>query len=108
MPEPAPVLSGVGSKPALPDVPTTVEAGYPNSDFDFWIGMFVPVKTPHDIVAKLYRETAAVLQDPALQERLAKLGVEPMIMTPESFDKRVAEEVAISATLAAAAGIAVK
>ena len=42
---------------ALPDVPTTVEAGFPNSDFDFWIGMVVPKKTPRDIVARMHQET---------------------------------------------------
>ena len=37
---------------ALPDVPTTVEAGFPDTDFDFWIGMAVPKKTPRDLVAQ--------------------------------------------------------
>ena len=38
---------------ALPEVPTTIEAGYPNSDYNFWIGMCVPVKTPREIVDRL-------------------------------------------------------
>src|SRR5262249_26731789 len=42
---------------ALPDVPTTIEAGYPNSDSDFWIGEFVPKATPRDIVERLHQET---------------------------------------------------
>ena len=42
------------------EVPTTVEAGYPNSDYNFWIGMWVPVKTPRDVVEKLYQETRKV------------------------------------------------
>ena len=91
---------------ALPDVPTTVEAGYPNSDFDFWIGMFVPAKTPRDIVTRLNQETVKALQHPSVQAKLASLGVEPMTMTPEAFDKRVAEEVVTAAALAKAAGIA--
>jgi tripartite-type tricarboxylate transporter receptor subunit TctC len=93
---------------ALPDVPTTVEAGYPDSDFDFWVGMFVPAKTPHDIIAKLSRETVLALKNSDLQAKLAKLGVEPMIMMPKAFDKRVADEVVLSGKLAKAAGISVK
>ena len=77
---------------ALPDVPTTVEAGYPNSDFDFWIGMFVPKQTPRGIVARIHQETVKGLEDAGVKDKLAKLGVEPMIMTPEAFDARIAKE----------------
>ena len=52
---------------ALPDVPTTVEAGYANSDFDFWIGMFAPSKTPRAIVTRLHQETVKALQHPAVR-----------------------------------------
>jgi tripartite-type tricarboxylate transporter receptor subunit TctC len=93
---------------ALPDVPTTVEAGFPDTDFDFWIGMAVPRKTSRDLVAKIHQETVKGLEDPGVKEKLAKLGVEPMVMTPEEFDARIAKEAAIAATLAKAAGIAVK
>jgi tripartite-type tricarboxylate transporter receptor subunit TctC len=93
---------------ALPDVPTTVEAGFPDSDFDFWIGMAVPKKTPRELVARIHQETVKGLEDAGVKEKLAKLGVEPMVMTPEEFDARIAKEAAIAATLAKAAGIAVK
>jgi tripartite-type tricarboxylate transporter receptor subunit TctC len=93
---------------ALPNVPTTVEAGFPNSDFDFWIGMFVPKQTPRDVVAKMHRETVKGYENPAVAEKLTKLGVEPMIMTPEGFDARIAKETPIAVELAKAAGIAVK
>ena len=43
---------------ALPDLPTTLELGVPNSDYNFWVGMFVPAETPRAIVDKLYAETA--------------------------------------------------
>jgi tripartite-type tricarboxylate transporter receptor subunit TctC len=71
---------------ALPTVPTTIEAGFPNSDFDFWIGLFLPAKTPRPIVDKLSRETMKAVQSPAVQERLATLGAEPMVMTATEFD----------------------
>jgi tripartite-type tricarboxylate transporter receptor subunit TctC len=93
---------------ALPDVPTTVEAGFPNSDFDFWVGAFVPKQTPRDLVATMQREIAATIESAAVRERLAKLGVEPMIMTPADFDARVAKEAGIAVELAKAANIAVQ
>ena len=47
----------------MPEVPTTVEAGYPNSDYNFWIGALVAAKTPREIVLRLNREiNAAVTQ----------------------------------------------
>jgi tripartite-type tricarboxylate transporter receptor subunit TctC len=90
---------------ALPNVPTTLESGVPNSDFDFWGGAFVPKQTPRDIVAKLHREIVKAIETPSVKEKLAKLGVEPMIMTPEDFDARIAKEAAIAVTLAKAANI---
>jgi tripartite-type tricarboxylate transporter receptor subunit TctC len=89
----------------LPDVPTTLESGYPNSAYRFWIGVFAPAKTPRDIVFKLNTEIQKALQVPAVREKLAKLGVQPMSMTAEQFDKFAKDELAINAELAKAAGI---
>jgi tripartite-type tricarboxylate transporter receptor subunit TctC len=94
--------------PALPFVPTTLEAGFPDSDFDFWIGMVVAKKTPRDLVARIHQVTVDGLTDPAVKEKMAKLGVEDMITTPDEFDARIARETAIAATLAKAAGLAPK
>ena len=101
-------VSGTKRASALPDVPTTVEAGFPNSDFDFWIGALVPKKTPREIVARIHQATVQGLEDPAVKEKLAKLGVEAMIMTPDDFDARIAREAPIALELAKAAGIAAK
>jgi tripartite-type tricarboxylate transporter receptor subunit TctC len=90
---------------ALPNVPTTVEAGFPDSDFDFWVGAFVPKATPRDVVAKIHQATVKGIESPAVRERLAKLGVEPMIMKSEDFDARVAKEAPIAVALAKAAKI---
>ena len=65
--------------PSLPDVPTTAEIGYPKAAYAFWNGVFVPVKTPQDIVTRLYDETKKAVADPAVKERLAKLGIEPLV-----------------------------
>ena len=62
-------------------MPTTIEAGYPNSEYEFWLGFFLPAKTPRDIVNKLHEESRKALLVPAVQERVAKTGNEPMPMT---------------------------
>jgi tripartite-type tricarboxylate transporter receptor subunit TctC len=90
---------------ALPDVPTTVEAGVPESDLDFWVGSFVPKKTPRDVVAKMHQEFVKALNDPAIKAKLAQLGVEPLIMEPDAFDARVAREAEMAVKLAKAAKI---
>jgi tripartite-type tricarboxylate transporter receptor subunit TctC len=89
----------------LPNVPTTLESGYKNSSYRFWIGVFAPANTPHDIVNKLNAEIQRALQVPAVSEKLAKLGVQPMAMNADQFGKFVKEELAINADLAKAAGI---
>jgi tripartite-type tricarboxylate transporter receptor subunit TctC len=93
---------------ALPNVPTTVEAGFPDSDFDFWIGLMAPKKTARDVVARIHQETVKGLEDPGVKDKLGKLAVEPLIMTPDAFDARIAKEAPLAHTLAKAAGIAVK
>ncbi len=90
----------------LPDVPTSLESGFPNSDFDFWSGMFVPKKTPRNIVARIHEVVVKGMSTEATKARLAKLGVEPMLMSPEAFDERVARETKIAAELAKATGLA--
>jgi tripartite-type tricarboxylate transporter receptor subunit TctC len=90
---------------ALPNVPTTIEGGVPDSDFDFWVGAMVSKKTPRDVVAKMHAETVKALRVPAVQEKLAKLGAEPMIMEPAAFDARIEKEVDIARKLAKAANI---
>jgi tripartite-type tricarboxylate transporter receptor subunit TctC len=77
---------------ALPDVPTVAEAGVPGFVFDFWVGLLAPAKTPRDIVNKLNQEVTKALSQPDVMERMAKLGGEPMPMTPERFDGFIREE----------------
>jgi len=70
---------------ALPDVPTTAELGLKDSAYLFWTGIFVPAKTPRDVVDKLHAESQKAMQVPAVQERLAKVGTEPMPMSVDEF-----------------------
>lgn len=90
---------------ALPEVPTTIEAGYPNSEYNFWMGLFAPVKTPAALVTRLHEETIKALNNPAVIERLGKAGAEPMPMSPAAFDAFVRKEIEINAVLVKAAGI---
>ena len=92
---------------ALPNVLTTVEAGVPNSDYNFWVGMAVPSKTPRDIVNRLYEETAKALRSKDVQDSMAKLGAELMLMRPEEFDAYIRKEIATNAELVKAAGIGI-
>ena len=98
-------VSGSQRSAALADVPTTVEAGFPNSEYNFWVGLFAPSKTPAPILARLHRESHEALQNPTVRERLAKLGADPMILSAAAFDKLVREEVALNTKIAAAAGV---
>ena len=90
---------------ALPDVPTTIEAGVPESDLDFWVGAFVPKQTPRDVVAKMQGEIVKAINNPATKSKLTTLGVEQMIMAPDAFDVRIAKEADIAVKLAKAAKI---
>ncbi|WP_420223779.1 tripartite tricarboxylate transporter substrate binding protein [Pigmentiphaga litoralis] len=91
---------------ALPDVPTTAEAGVPGSEFNFWIGMMVPAKTPREIVNRLNDEVVKALASPEVKERFAKLGADAWTMKPEAFDAYIKEEIDANAKLVKAAGIA--
>jgi tripartite-type tricarboxylate transporter receptor subunit TctC len=98
-------VNGKSRTAALPDVPTTQEAGFSNAEYPIWYGLFLPIKTPRDIVDKLHRETMKALQAPKVRDRLATLFVDPLVMTPAEFDVFVQKEIAINAALVQAAGI---
>ncbi len=91
---------------ALPDVPTTTEAGVPGSEFNFWIGMMVPAKTPRDIVNRLHDEVVKALATPEVKQRFANLGADAWTLKPEAFDAYIKDEIASNAQLVKAAGIA--
>jgi tripartite-type tricarboxylate transporter receptor subunit TctC len=90
---------------ALPDVPTTAEAGLKDAAYHFWTGLFAPVETPKSIIAKIYDETRKALDVPSVQARLLKLGVEPMPMGTAEFDAYFREDVSSTVKLVRDAGI---
>jgi tripartite-type tricarboxylate transporter receptor subunit TctC len=89
----------------LPDVPTPLEAGLQNADSAIWFGVFMPAKTPRDIVEKFHAAGVRVLNDPAMQASLKKLGVDPLPMTPAQMDDLVKRETAANMEVIKAAGI---
>ena len=99
------VVSSSTRSSFLPNVPTTVQAGYPNSEYDFWIGVFVPSGTPQRIAARLHEETRKALQTPEVRDRLTKLGAEPMDMSREQFQAYMKKELENNAKLVKAAKI---
>jgi tripartite-type tricarboxylate transporter receptor subunit TctC len=99
------VVSAPKRTSLMPDLPTTVEAGYPNSDYNFWVGALVPAKTPRDIVERLHKEINALVQSPEISERIRKLGADPVSMTLAEFDAMIQRELAENARLIKAAGI---
>jgi tripartite-type tricarboxylate transporter receptor subunit TctC len=90
---------------ALPQVPTTAEAGVPGSEFNFWIGMMVPAKTPRDIVNRLHDEVVKALNTPEVKERFATLGADAWTLPPEQFDAYIKDEIKSNAVLVKAAGL---
>jgi tripartite-type tricarboxylate transporter receptor subunit TctC len=100
-------VSGSSRASALPQVPTTMEAGYPNSEYNFWAGMFAPVKTPAAIREKLYAESVKALQQPAIRDKLLNLGADPMPLTSAQFEALVKSEIETNTQIVNAAGIKV-
>ena len=90
---------------ALPLVPTTAEAGVPGSEFNFWIGMMVPGKTPKDIVNRLNEEVVKALATAEVKERFITLGADAWTMKPDQFDAYIRNEIKSNALLVKAAGL---
>ncbi len=89
----------------LPDVPTTEEAGYKNSSYNYWAGVLAPAGTPPAVIERLNKELLAVLALPEVKERLSKIGADPAPTTPKEFDELVVRELAEYRELVKAAGI---
>jgi len=98
-------VSTVKRSHALPNVPTTIELGFPDSDYIFWNGMLAQAKTPRSITERLHAEVQKALALPAVQTKLAQQGVEPMALTPQELDAMIAKEVVSNIKLAKAAGL---
>ncbi|MET0875975.1 MAG: tripartite tricarboxylate transporter substrate-binding protein, partial [Tardiphaga sp.] len=83
----------------LPDVPSLAEVGLKEGVSNSWIGVFVPAKTPPEIVAKMRDAGLKVLAKPEMQASLRRIGVEPMPVEPKEMDALVAKEIAANMVL---------
>lgn len=91
--------------PDLPDVPTPAESGLNSAESLIWFGVFMPAKTPREIVEKFHAAGIKVLNDPRIVESLKKLGVDAMPMTPAQMDEFVKRETTSNLEVIKAAGI---
>ena len=90
-------VSSARRSAALPDVPTVTEAGVSGFEYDSFhglYGLFVPAKTPRDIVELIQREVVKVLNMPDVRDRILALGLEPVGSTPEEFDAKYKADLA--------------
>ena len=99
------VVSGPRRTPLMSDLPTTVEAGYPNSDYNFWVGALVSAKTPRAIVERLHKEITTLVQSPEISDQIRKLGADPLPMSIADFEAMIARELVENAELIKKANI---
>jgi tripartite-type tricarboxylate transporter receptor subunit TctC len=85
--------------PVLPAVPTTAEAGVPNSSYTFWVGLFAPSKTPRKIIDQMNQSIITVMKEPQILSQLNKLGADIILMSPAKFDQMVKMEMDTNAVL---------
>jgi tripartite-type tricarboxylate transporter receptor subunit TctC len=90
---------------ALPNVPTTKEAGIDGLEVPIWYGILTTTGTPKEIVARLHAELVKALTSTELKERLTSAGIEPMSSTPEQFAAFIKSENARFARVIKDAGI---
>jgi tripartite-type tricarboxylate transporter receptor subunit TctC len=98
-------VSSAQRAPSMPDVPTFMEAGVADFDINSWVGLLAPAKTPRTIVDKLNTELNAVLNDPAVRERLNTLGITASPGGPEKFGRDMARDLSRYAAVVKAANI---
>ncbi|HEX9674286.1 MAG TPA: tripartite tricarboxylate transporter substrate binding protein [Burkholderiales bacterium] len=94
--------------PALPDVPTSAEAGFPQYRSESWFGIIGPRGLPKRLVTRINADTVSALNDPATRQRFVKQGAEPGGGPPASFEKRLRDEYAELAPLIKSIGMKVQ
>lgn len=79
-------IGGDKRSPLMPSVPTFAEQGFPEVETHAWFGLFVPAGTPRAAVDRIYRDTSAILRDPAFREKeVVQKGYELVASSPEAF-----------------------
>ena len=99
------LVSGPKRTSLMPDLPTTEEAGYPNSAYNFWVGTLIAAKTPRPIIERLHNEINALVQSPDISDRIKKLGADPLSLSLSEFQAMIDRELKENAELIKKAGI---
>jgi tripartite-type tricarboxylate transporter receptor subunit TctC len=89
----------------LPDVPTTTEAGFKDSDYNFWVGLLAPAKTPPAIIERLHAEVEKAVNTPEVAAKLKGYGADPMLQTTAEFRQQIKDELAANEKLVKAIGL---
>ncbi len=89
----------------LPQVPTSIEAGLPNSDYTLWVGMIAPSATPPAVIKRLHEEALKALGSPEIKERMAKLGADTFTQSPDAFNAYIKAEMDVAARIVKAANL---
>jgi tripartite-type tricarboxylate transporter receptor subunit TctC len=98
-------VSSLKRWPAVPDVPTVAESGYPGFDAVAWFGLLGPAGTPDAITQKVYQDAVKVLSAPDVRTRLTDAGLAPIGSSPAEFTAQIKDEIVKKAQLVKAAGI---
>jgi tripartite-type tricarboxylate transporter receptor subunit TctC len=99
------LVSGPKRSSLMANLPTTVEAGYPGSDYNFWVGTLVAAKTPRPIIERLAKEINALVQSAEISDRITKLGADPLTLSTAEFQGMIDRELKDNAELIKKAGI---
>jgi tripartite-type tricarboxylate transporter receptor subunit TctC len=91
--------------PAAPEIPTVAEGGLPGYEAVQWYGLLAPAGTPREIISRLHKESAAVLQTEESRQRLAADGADVVANSPDEFGAFMRTETAKWAKVVRAAGI---
>ena len=99
-------VTGRDRAPALPEVPTVAESGFPGFEVAQWQGLVAPAGTPSAVIARLHAELVRIMRTPAIVEKMASIGMDNSISaTPEDFTQWVQKETGRWPALFKAAGI---
>jgi tripartite-type tricarboxylate transporter receptor subunit TctC len=91
----------------FPDVPTTKEAGYSGVEEQNYYALFLPIRTPGDIVAKLHDAVVKSVNTPAVRDKLIESGADPLTMTPEEFTRFIRADIEMWRKVVKEAGVKV-
>jgi tripartite-type tricarboxylate transporter receptor subunit TctC len=104
-----PIAVGTAKRsPALPEVPTVAESGFPGFEVSLWLGFFAPKGTPEPVLKKLHEELSAVAKSPEMKEQFERNGADPVTTTPAELSKLMKAELDKYSKVIKAAGIQLK